>query len=61
MSIMTYEEAFSKAVAENAATRERIKIYRATWDGSYFPSRYLVPLPHAWAVLIGEVGRRTPR
>ena len=58
---MTYEEAFDQAVTLNAIYRVRIKIYRATWDGSYFLSRYLITPPVTRAVLIGEVGRRTPR
>lgn len=58
---MTYEQAFDRAVADNAATGLRIKIYRNLWDGTYFDTPYILPMPHQWAVLIGEVGRRTPR
>ena len=60
---MTYEQAFARAVACNAITGSRIKIYRSRWDSSYFTDTYInpLPMPHQWAVLIGEVGRRTPR
>ena len=58
---MTYEQAFNRAVADNAATGSRIRLYRNLWDGTYFDTSYMLPMPHQWAVLIGEVGRRTPR
>ncbi|WP_161539671.1 hypothetical protein [Paramagnetospirillum kuznetsovii] len=58
---MTYEDAFRAAVMDNIATGQRIKIYREIWNGDYFASRYILPVPPYWAVLIGEVGRRTPR
>jgi hypothetical protein len=58
---MTYLEAFRDAVHFNNATGNRMFVYKALWDGSYFATRYIVPVPHLWAVLIGEVGRRTGR
>lgn len=58
---MTYAEAFARAVDCNAVTGARIRVYRNLWDGSYFSSPYQLPMPHQWAVLIGEVGRRTGR
>lgn len=60
--MMTYEQAFRRAEKENARTGTRIKIYKMIWDGPYLPVSYILPrLPHDYAVLIGEVGRRTPR
>jgi hypothetical protein len=58
---LTQDQAFAAAVHDNAVTGIRIKLYRSTWDGEYFASRYLLPVPPHWAILIGEVGRRTPR
>lgn len=59
---MTYEQAFRLAVADNDRSGIRQKIYRFIWDVSYESTSYILPrLPHDYAVLIGEVGRMTPR
>ena len=56
---MTYEDAFTRAVECNAMTGSRIRLYRNLWDGSYFSTPYTLPMPHQWAVMIGEIGRMT--
>ena len=57
---MTYDQAFDCAVQRNAETGVRYKIYQFIWDGEYRAVSYHLP-SLKYAVLVGEVGRRTPR
>ena len=57
---MTYEDAFDKAVRLNAATGSRMKIYYFIWDRGHEVTEYILP-QGKYSILIGEVGRRTPR